>query len=79
MQDFSGGGGQHYFFLILDIHAAKLRAAARGLWGHAPPINFFKLCIFVRFEGYFQPQISLKKLKINRNFFTDPFIMLLPH
>ena len=56
MQDFSGGGGVANFKIsgVLDIHAAKLRAFAKGVWGHAPQI-FFKWCNFVRFEDYFQP------------------------
>ena len=39
MQDFPGRGGGPNFKIsgILDIHAAKLRAFARGVWGHVPP------------------------------------------
>ena len=40
MQDFSGGGANFKISGILDIHAAKLRAFARGVWGHAPQENF---------------------------------------
>ena len=57
MQDFSGGGGpilKFLGFLIYMPQAAKLRAFARGVWGHAPQENFKKWCNFVRFEGYFQ-------------------------
>ena len=36
MQDFSGGGPNLEFSGILSVHAAKLRAVARGVWGHAP-------------------------------------------
>ena len=43
MQDFSGGA-TIIFFWILDIHvhaaAAKMRAVARGVWGHAPQRKF---------------------------------------
>ena len=64
MQDFSGGGGPTLKFLGFWIYmprsgmsrAAKLRAFARGVWGHMLPQEiFFKWCNFVRFEGYFQP------------------------
>ena len=44
MQDFSGGGPTLKFlgFWIYMSRAAKLRAFARGVWGHAPPPkNFF--------------------------------------
>ena len=51
MQDFSGGGPNFKISVISDI----LRAFARGVWGHAPPKNFYKWCNFVCFEGYFQP------------------------
>ena len=58
-----GGGPNFKISGILDIHmprscmsrAAKLRAFARGVWGHAPQETFLKLCNFVGFEGYFQP------------------------
>ena len=47
MQDFSGGGPTLKFlgFWIYMprsgmSRAAKLRAFARGVWGHAPPKNF---------------------------------------
>ena len=40
---------------IFGMHDAKLRAVARGVWGHAPLKIFLKWCNFVRFEGYFQP------------------------
>ena len=46
--------GPNYKILwISDTHAAKLRAVARGVWGHAPPQR--QWCDFVRFVGYFQP------------------------
>ena len=61
MQDFSRGGGPTLKFLGFWIYmprsgmslAAKLRAFARGVWGHAPQEIFLKWCNFVRFEGYF--------------------------
>ena len=31
-----GGGGNSKIPENLDIHAAKLRAFTRGVWGHAP-------------------------------------------
>ena len=49
MQDFSGGGPNFKISGILDIHAAKLRAFARGVWGHAPPRKFLKM---VQFRGF---------------------------
>ena len=42
MQDFSWGGGNSKMFWIVDIAAVKLRAVARGVWGHAPQENFYK-------------------------------------
>ena len=58
MQDFSGGGGGPTLkFLGFWIYmprsvmsrAAKLRAFAREVWGHAPPRNFFKMVQFCAF------------------------------
>ena len=38
MQDFPGGGATLFFGGIwIYVHAAKLRAVARGVWRHAPP------------------------------------------
>ena len=37
---FVRGGVQLEISGILDIHAAKLRAFARGVWEHAPPRKF---------------------------------------
>ena len=59
----SQGGGPNLKFLGFWIYmprsgmsrAAKLRAFAMGVWGHAPPRKLKKWCNFVRFEGYFQP------------------------
>ena len=87
MQDFSRGGGPNFKISgILDIHmsrAAKLRAFARGVWGHAPPKKIFKngaiSCVLRAILTTFMVKNPLKKLEINLNFFTDPFIMLLPH
>ena len=36
-----GEGPNFNIFGILDIHAAKLRAFVRGVWGHAPPPKKF--------------------------------------
>ena len=52
-----GGGGQEIFFLRFgNLHVAKRHAAhgkamriARGVWGHAPPRNFFKMVQFGAF------------------------------
>ena len=60
---FLRGGGPTLKFLLFWIYmprsgmsrAAKLRAFARGVWGHAPQEIFLKWCNFVGFEGYFQP------------------------
>ena len=57
MQDFSGGGGPTLKFLGFWIYmprsgmsrAAKLRAFARGVWGHAPPRKFLKMVQFRAF------------------------------
>ena len=48
MQDFSGEGAN--FKISGMSRAAKLRAFARGVWGHAPQEIFFKWCNFVRFD-----------------------------
>ena len=54
-----GGGGPTFKFLEFWIYmsrAAKLRAFARGVWGHTPPQEKFKKwCNLVHFEGYLQP------------------------
>ena len=51
-----GGGPNFKISRILDIHArsgmlraAKLRAFARGVWGHAPPRKFLKMVQFRAF------------------------------
>ena len=57
MQDFSGGGGPTLKFLGIWIYmprggmsrAAKLRAFARGVCGHAPPRKFLKMVQFRAF------------------------------
>ena len=57
MQDFSGGGGPTLKFLGFCIYmpqsgmsrAAKLRAFASGVWGHAPPRKFLKMVQFRAF------------------------------
>ena len=49
MQDFSGGGPNFKISGILDIHDAKLRAFAKGVWGHAPPRKFL---IMVQFRAF---------------------------
>ena len=57
MQDFSRGGGPTLKFWGFWIYmpqsgmsrATKLRAFARGVWGHAPPRKFFKMVQFRAF------------------------------
>ena len=49
MQDFSGGESTCPTLKFLGIwiympRAAKLRAVAGGVWGHAPEENFLKWC-----------------------------------
>ena len=45
-----GGGGPNFkISVILDLQAAKLRAFAMGVWGHAPPRNFLKMVQFRAF------------------------------
>ena len=48
MQDFSGGGGGNLKILGRPIHAAKLRAVARGYVG-LPPRKFFEMVQFRAF------------------------------
>ena len=84
MQRFSGGGGAQFFgFWVYMPRSSMSRAVARGVWEHAPPRKFKKMVQFRAFRGLFSTTFMienpLKKLKINRIFFTDPFIMLLPH
>ena len=62
------------------MRAAKLRAFARGVWGHAPPKKILRngaiSCVLRAIFNHFHGKKSSQK--INMNFFTDPFIMLLP-
>ena len=51
-----GRGGQEFFFRFVNLHVTKRHAAhgeamriARGVWGHAPPRNFFKTMQFGAF------------------------------
>ena len=44
---------------IYDAFGQAMRFA-RGVRGHAPPINFLKWCTLVRFGVYFDPILSLK-------------------
>ena len=44
-----GGGPNSKILVIFDIHAAKLRAVDRGVWGHAPTRKFFKNVLFRAF------------------------------
>ena len=51
-----GRGGQDFFFRFGKLHVAQRHAAhgeairfARGVWGHAPPRNGFKMVQFGAF------------------------------
>ena len=51
-----GRGGQDFFFRFVNLHVAKRHTAhgeamrfARGVRGHAPPRNFFKMVKFGAF------------------------------
>ena len=65
---FLKGGGPTLKFLGFWIYmprsgmsrAAKLRAFARGVWGHAPPRNFFKMVQFRAFCGLFSTTFMVK-------------------
>ena len=53
---FGRGGGENFFFEILNLHVAKRHAAhgeamrfARGVRGHAPPRKFLKMVQFGAF------------------------------
>ena len=39
-QDLGGGGPRIFFFRFVNLHVEAMRIA-RGVWGHAPPRNFF--------------------------------------
>ena len=69
MQDFSGGGGPTLKFLEFWIYmprAAKLRAFARGVWGHGPPKKIFNngaiSCVLRAIFNHFHGKKSSKKL-----------------
>ena len=66
MQDFSGGGPNFKISVILYIHAAKLRAFASGVWGHAPPkkifINGAISCVLRAIFNHFHGKKSSQKL-----------------
>ena len=92
MQDFSGRGGATLKFLGFWIYmprisgmsrAAKLRTFARGIWGHAPPKKIFKngaiSCVLRAIFNHFHDKKSSQIIINKMNFFTDHFIMLLPH
>ena len=66
-QDLAGGGPRNFFFRFGNLHVAKRHAAhgegmrfARGVRGHAPLRNFFKM---VHFGVYFDHILSLKNFK----------------
>ena len=64
---FQGGGPTLKFlgFWIYMSRAAKLRAFARGVWGHAPPRKFKKMVQFRVFSGLFSTTFMVKNpLKI---------------
>ena len=57
---FLRGGPNFKISGILDIHDAKLRAFARGVWGHAPPRIFLKMVQFRAFSGLFSTTFMVK-------------------
>ena len=65
---FLKGGGPTLKFLGFWIYmprsgmsrAAKLRAFARGVWGHAPPRKNFKMVQFRAFCGLFSTTFMVK-------------------
>ena len=61
-----GGGGKLKIFGTWDIHAAKLQAVARGVWGHAPQENLKKngaiSCVLRAIFNHFHYKNPLKKL-----------------
>ena len=66
-QDLAGGGPRIFIFRFGNLHVAKRHAAhgeamrfARGVRGHAPPRNLFKM---VQFGVYFDHILSLKNFK----------------
>ena len=84
MQDFSGGGPNFNFFVILDIHAAKrhvassfLRAFARRVWGHAPYKKILKnganSCVLRAIFNHFHGKKSSQKIINKHEFFHRPF------
>ena len=66
------GGAKNFFLRFWNLHGAQRHAAhgeamrfARGIQGHAPPKNFFKMVwlkfYLVRFGVYLDPIFDLKK------------------
>ena len=53
-----GGGGQHFFFLILEFACREATRIARGFGGMLPREFFLKQCNLVRFRVHFD-QICL--------------------
>ena len=74
MQDFSGGGTLIFlgFWIYMPL-AAKLRAFARGVWGHAPPKKFFKngaiSCVLRAIFNHFHGKKSSQKIINKHEFF----------
>ena len=90
MQDFSRGGAQLQKFW--DFGYTCREAACReqrscepllGGFGGMPPKKIFKngaiSCVFRANFNHFHGKKSSQKIISKLNFFTDPFIMLLPH
>ena len=87
---FLRGGGPSLKFLGFWIYmtrsgmsrAVKMRASVRGVWGHAPK-KIFKngaiSCVLRAIFNHFHDKKSSQKIINKHEFFTDPFIMLLPH
>ena len=57
-----GGGARIFFFRFGNLHVAEMRFA-RGIRGHDPPRNFFKMVQFGAFGVYFDHILSLKYFK----------------
>ena len=85
-----GGGPNLKISGILDIHAAKRHVASSeaasfcyGGLGACPPKKIFKngaiSCVLRANFNHFRGKKSSQKIISKLNFFTDPFIMLLPH
>ena len=70
---FGREGGQEFFFQIWKFACRFAMRFARGVRGHAPPLEiFFKWCNLVRFGVYFDQILSLKNIQ-NYHFLYKKF------